>query len=43
MWRDLERLAADPRRFDAAIAAERDATSFRRYAELLTTALEEGS
>ena len=36
----LERLAADPHRFDAAIASEQDATSFARYADLLAGALE---
>lgn len=37
----LELVAADPGRFHEAIAAERDATSFERYAELLVDALEE--
>lgn len=39
----IEELAADPRRFDAAIAAARNATSFARYAELLAQALEEAA
>jgi glycosyltransferase involved in cell wall biosynthesis len=41
--RMLEQLAADRHRFDAAIAADRDATSFGRYAELLAGALEEAA
>ncbi len=36
----LEELAVDPHRFDGAIASERDATSFARYADLLAGALE---
>ena len=39
----LEQLAADPRRFDAAIAGEREATSFARYAELLAGAIAEAA
>jgi phosphatidylinositol alpha 1,6-mannosyltransferase len=35
----IEQLAADPQRFAAAIAADRDATSFDRYAELLEGAI----
>ena len=37
--RGIERLAADPARFRAGIAAERETTSFDRYAELLLDAL----
>jgi glycosyltransferase involved in cell wall biosynthesis len=37
----IEQLAADPQRFAAAIAADRDATSFDRYAELLENAIGE--
>ena len=38
--RAMIEVAADPARFRAAIAAEHDATSFSRYAELLVAALE---
>jgi glycosyltransferase involved in cell wall biosynthesis len=39
----LEQLAADPRCFDAAIAGDREATSFARYADLLAGAIEEAA
>ena len=39
----IKRLAADPRCFDAAIAGDRDATSFARYADLLAGAIEEAA
>jgi glycosyltransferase involved in cell wall biosynthesis len=43
LGRALEDLAASPRRFGAAIASDREATSFARYADLLAGALEEAA
>jgi glycosyltransferase involved in cell wall biosynthesis len=39
----IEQLAVDPHRFDAAIAGDREATSFARYAELLAAAIEDAA
>jgi glycosyltransferase involved in cell wall biosynthesis len=39
----LEQLAANPRRFDAAIAGDREETSFARYADVLAGAIEEAA
>jgi glycosyltransferase involved in cell wall biosynthesis len=39
----IEQLAADPHRFDGAIAADQEAASFARYADLLAGAIEEAA
>ena len=39
----IEQLAADPHRFDVAIAGDREAASFARYADLLAGAIEEAA